>query len=151
MHGFDAWSPACLTAPWARAAEPEGVSVKRYRQTDHTDRSLSKSCFEIARTDSLARLTGLLSIKASRPPEESSGASGRLLTPYFLHGISNYYVVLLKTSQSVTHATHVGMVQAWVVQNVTFSRPPSGEWLARTRMRSDGDDLGGKGRANSPP
>jgi hypothetical protein len=26
-----------------------------------------------------------------------------------------------------------------------------GEWLARTRMRSDGNDLGGKGRANSPP
>ena len=44
-----------------------------------------------------------------------------------------------------------GEVQAWVDQNVTFSRPPSGEWLARTRMRSDGDDLGGKGRANSPP
>ena len=47
--------------------------------------------------------------------------------------------------------TSVGLVQAWVVQNVTFSRPPSGEWLARRRMRSDGDDLGGKGRADSPP
>ena len=44
-----------------------------------------------------------------------------------------------------------GVVHADVDQNVTFSRPPSGEWLARTRMRSDGDDLGGKGRANSPP
>ena len=27
-----------------------------------------------------------------------------------------------------------GLVQAWVVQNVTFSRPPSGEWLARTHI-----------------
>ena len=44
----------------------------------------------------------------------------------------------------------MGLVHADVDQNVTFSRPPSGEWLARRRMRSDGDDLGGKGRANSP-
>ena len=44
-----------------------------------------------------------------------------------------------------------GLVQAGVGQNVTFSRLPSGEWLARTRVRSDGDDLGDKGRANSPP
>ena len=44
-----------------------------------------------------------------------------------------------------------GEVQARVGQNITFSRLPSGKWLARTRMRSDGDDLGDKGRANSPP
>ena len=44
-----------------------------------------------------------------------------------------------------------GEVQAWVGQNITFSRLPSGKRLARTRMRSDGDDLGGRGRANSPP
>ena len=48
-------------------------------------------------------------------------------------------------------STRFGEVQAWVIQNITFSRLPSGKRLARTRMRSDGDDLGGKGRANSPP
>ena len=49
------------------------------------------------------------------------------------------------------HTARCGEVQAWVIQNITFSRLPSGKRLARTRMRSDGDDLGDKGRANSPP
>ena len=49
--------------------------------------------------------------------------------------------------------SRLGLVQlqAGVGQNVTFSRLPSGKWLARTRMKSDGYDLGDKGRANSPP
>ena len=56
-----------------------------------------------------------------------------------------------KKMSPVDRMTEGLVQQVWVGQNVTFSRPPSGEWLARTRMGSDGDDLGGKGRANSPP